>query len=155
MLFLKDKADDKRDKLLWKWNQGQATTQAEFSDPVVTAGYRLCVYDGGDFLLGAAVPASAARWAALGDKGYRYRDTIGSEAGILRILLKGSDPGEDKAKVTLKGKGANLPDPLLGGVQLPVTAQLRNTQTGVCLEGVYGAGDVVRSDAGQFKAKVR
>ena len=101
------------------------------------------------------MPASAARWSALGDKGYRYRDTIGSEAGIIRILLKGSDPGEDKAKVTLKGKGVNLPDALLGGVQLPVTAQLRNTQTGLCMEGVYGPGDVVRSDSGQFKAKVR
>jgi hypothetical protein len=47
----------------------------------------------------------------------------------------------------MKGKGPALPDPVLGSLTLPVTAQLRNTQTGVCMQGVYDTGDVIKNDS--------
>jgi len=154
-LLLKDNVDDNRDQLTWKWSNGQAISQAELSEPRTTAHYRFCVYSADGFLLGAALPPGTLRWSALSDKGYNYKDKTGSEAGIVRIQLKGSDPGMDKAKANMKGKGANLPDPVLGNLQLPVTAQLRNMQTGICMEGVYDPAAVSKNDAGQFKAKAR
>jgi hypothetical protein len=36
---------------------------------------------------------------------------------------------------------------------LPVTAQLVNNLTQVCLEGVYEAADIQKNELGRFKAK--
>ena len=46
-------------------------------------------------------------------------------------------------------------DPDLGDLPLPVTAQLLKNDTGLCLEGQYDTGDVIKNDAGQFKAKAQ
>ena len=47
----------------------------------------------------------------------------------------------------------NLPDPTLGNIPAPVTAQLVNSDTAVCWEAVYDASDVIKNQADQFKAK--
>ena len=154
LVFLKNNADDSKDKLIWKWIKGQATTQAELGDPTLTAGYRFCVYDASGFLLGASVPPSTSKWSRVSDKGYKYKDTNGSADGITKVLLKGN-ASEQRSKALVKGKGTNLPDPVVGSLTLPVTAQLRNMSTGVCIEGVYESGDVIKNDAGQFKAKAQ
>jgi len=154
LMLLKNNTDDNKDKLLWKWIKGQATNQGELSDPTVSATYRFCVYDASGFLLGASVPPSAANWSEISDKGYKYNDTGGSADGITKVLLKGNAT-EQKSKALVKGKGVSLPDPVLGSLTPPVTAQLRNMSTGVCVEGVYDTGDVIKNDAGQFKAKAQ
>ncbi len=69
----------------------------------------------------------------------------------LEALVKGGGAGKSKALV--KGKGANLPDPALGSLAFPVTAQLLNTSSGDCLEASYTAGNVVSSGSSVFKAK--
>src|SRR5262245_21126296 len=43
-LILKRK-DGEHDKLVWKWSKGEATTLADFGDPVHSTTYTLCVYD--------------------------------------------------------------------------------------------------------------
>jgi len=53
----------------------------------------------------------------------------------------------------VKGKGPNLPDPPLGSLPFPVTAQLVNRETGVCMEGVFN--DAIKNDETQFKAKAQ
>lgn len=44
-LLIKQKGGTK-DKLVWKWLKGQATSQAEFGDPLTSTDYALCIYAG-------------------------------------------------------------------------------------------------------------
>jgi len=138
LLILKNKADDSKDKLIWKWIKGAATTTAEFADPRATAEYALCIYAGNADTLVASVhiPASSTKWTALGTKGFKYLDPTLAADGTQKAILKSGANG--KAKAIVKGRGANLPDPLdIGPLGTPVTAQLLNYQSGVCWEGTY------------------
>ena len=81
----------------------------------------------------------------------KYKDKSGASWGVQKIVLKGS--AENKAKALVKGKGANLPDPTLGNIPAPVTAQLVNSDTSVCWEAVYDTGDIIKNESDQFKAK--
>jgi len=154
-VLIKNKVgDDTKDKLIWKWTKGAATTQAEFGDPTTTADYALCFYAGATptLLQQANVPPGSS-WAALSDKGYKYKAT-GSDDGITKIILKGS-PTAGKSKALVKGKGMNLPDfdadlPIAGG-DLPLIVQLRNNQTGVCWQGSFASPK--KNETAQFNAK--
>jgi hypothetical protein len=151
LLKLKDDSDNGKDRLLWKWLKGDATTSAEFGDPTTTATSLLCVYDGSTLEIGAALPAGS-NWVALnGDKGFKYKDPAGAQAGITSVLLKAGASG--KAKIILKGKGALLPDPTLPFTEpVDVTVQLRNTDTSSCWEATYST-PAIKNETGQFKDK--
>jgi len=153
-LLIKNKSDDGKDKVLFKWLKGEATTQGDFGDPTTTADYALCLYAGTTSALieQAAVPAGA-NWSPISTKGYKYKDPGGSADGVTRIILKGGADG--KAKAIVKGKGTNLPDfdgdlPIAPG-DLPLVAQLRNNGNGECWEGAYLTPK--RNQADQFNAK--
>lgn len=152
LLMIKNAADNGKDKLLWKWILGQATSQAEFGDPTSATDYALCIYAGtpATLLEELAVPAEGTKWTPSGTVGYKYKDTAGTAAGIQKIVLRGST--ENKAKLLVKGRGANLPDPALGSIPAPVTAQLVKTDTPVCWEATYDA-HVIKNEPDQFKAK--
>ena len=153
LLLLKQKGGTK-DKLVWKWTKGQATALGDLADPTASASYALCIYAGtaNALIADAAIP-SGSGWSTAGSKGYRFSSLTGTPDGVQKTILKSGANG--KAKALVKGKGANLPDPALGNLPLPVTAQLVNGQTGVCLEGVFEAGDVLKNDSAQFKAKAQ
>jgi hypothetical protein len=153
LLLLKRKSGDaSKDKLLWKWIRGQATTLAELQDPTSTAPYGLCIYDAAtQLIVDVNVPPSPNKWSPLSDKGFKFVDLTGAEDGAQRVVLKSSD--QDTAKALMKGKGSALPDPPLGALDLPLTVQLINGETGACLEASYDTVDVVKDDAHQFKAK--
>jgi hypothetical protein len=53
----------------------------------------------------------------------------------------------------VKGKGGNLPDPTLDSMPLPVTAQVINPDTGVCVEAVFDTPNVKKNSSTLFKAK--
>jgi hypothetical protein len=152
VLLLQNRADNAKDRVLFKWNKGPQLEKAEFGDPLATADYALCLYTGPQRtpLAHATVPHDAGKWSPLGDRGYRYKDSGGSAAGVTKILLKGGAAGKSLAQV--KGKGANLPDPTFSNLPLPVTAQLVNSQTNTCLEATYQTADVKKNDGGRFKA---
>jgi hypothetical protein len=143
-----------RDKLMFRWSKGETLTQAELADPSATSRYDLCVYSGGgaDVVLGLSVPPSATKWSPLSDRGYTYSDPSGTSAGIYRMLLKGH-PTRNTSKVTVKGKGLGLPNPTLGNLPLPVTAQLVNSDTGICVEAAFDSSSIDESSTTQFKAK--
>jgi cysteine-rich repeat protein len=151
-LLVKNKDDDGKDKLVWKWTRGEATTLADLADPTDTASYTLCVYAGasGAMIGEAQVGPDSSKWSAIGANGFRYRDTEGAEGGLQKLLLKAGDV--DKAKALVKGRGVKLPDPT-PPLALPVTAQLVNNLTDVCFEGVYEAADIEKNEQGRFKAK--
>jgi cysteine-rich repeat protein len=148
-LLLLKQAGGGKDKLLWKWIKGAAIAPAQLADPTAGADYALCVYAGGALIAGADLPAGV-RWTA-NASGYKYSDPSGSPDGIFKALLKSGASG--KAKVLVKGKGNNLPDPSLGALAMPVQAQLVNTDSGFCVGASYTAANVVTSGATVFKVK--
>ncbi len=151
-VLIKDNADDNKDKFVWKWTKGAATTVGDLANPTATAEYALCFYAGTTAALinQAAVPPSGSTWSALGTKGFKYKGT-GTDDGITKIVVKSGDAG--KAKALVKGKGTNLPDfslPIANG-DLPLIVQLRNNETGVCWEGSFAVPK--KNEFKQFNAK--
>jgi hypothetical protein len=154
-LLIKNKTDNSKDKLVWKWTKGDATTQTQFGDPTTTAAYALCFYAGATPTLieGLTVPPAGGKWSAISTKGYKYKDPGGTNAGVTKIIVKGGAQGKSKALV--KGKGANLPDfdtdlPIAMG-DLPMTVQLRNKSNGLCWGGSFASPKKNQLD--QFNAK--
>ena len=138
-----------KDKLVWKWIKGAAVTPANLGNPQTSADYAFCLYAGGVLVAGADLAAGSA-WTATAT-GYKYSDPSGSSDGIIKALLKQGIAG--KSKVLVKGKGNNLPDPALGSLALPVTAQLVNTTSGFCVGASFAGPNVITSGASVFKAK--
>jgi hypothetical protein len=137
LLMVKNKVDDNKDKLIWKFIKGDQTTQTEFGDPTATAAYALCIYSGASLRATLGV-APGPNWTAIGDKGYKYKDQTYAQDGVGKIIVKGGGPGKTKALV--KGKGVNLPSIIdSAGLGTNVTAQLLNHQSGVCWEATFTA----------------
>jgi hypothetical protein len=156
-LLVNDNATDKKDKLVWKWVKGEATTVADLGDPTATDAYALCVYDDGGAMLTAAAEAPAAGncagrpcWIAKGTKGFVYKDVALTPHGLLKAVLRSGDAG--KAKMVVKGKGVALPDLALP-LALPVVVQLQRQGSSQCWEATYDGAGVIRNEAGHFKAK--
>jgi hypothetical protein len=152
LLIKNNTSNDNKDKLTWKFIKGAATTQMDLADPTATANYALCIYSGpSNALVGQmSLPASNTKWHVLGSKGYKFLDLSLADDGAQKVLVKGGGPGKSKALV--KGRGANLPDPLDGGsLSFPVTVQLLNYQTGVCFESSFSSA--LKNTTTLFKAK--
>ena len=151
---LKNKTPDTGDALVWKWSKGSRTTVLDFGDPTTTTAYELCIYDQGGLKLSASVPADnicAGKpcWAAIGAKGFKYKNKAATPDGLTQILLK--EGADGKAKISVKGKGVNLDDPNLATLAEPVRVQLQNT-IGKCWEATYSAPPTKQAPD-QFKDK--
>ena len=156
-LQLKNAPGGTSDKLQFKWLRGAATEMADFGDPTANAAYVLCVYDGSanpQPLVAALAPAGdtcqAGRpcWTSTSTS-YKYRDPLLSPAGLQSVDLRAGRI-DGLAKMMVKGKGGALRLPALP-LALPVVAQLRNTQTGVCWDAEFTAADT--NTATTFKAR--
>jgi hypothetical protein len=153
IVLIKDNATDSKDKLIYKWLKGAATTQLELADPKITATYAVCFYTGAGLVETAEVPPSSSKWATISTKGYKYKDSTGAAAGIQKIIGKGSTTA-GKSKLLVKGKGTNLPDTLtlpIPALDLPLQVQVRNNQTGICFGSSFATP--TKNVAGQFKGK--
>ncbi len=157
VLVAHDKAPDTKDALIWRWTRGEATTPEDFDDPTTTANYGVCVYQGSDGseFLQVEIPPDAETWKASRNGGYKYKDSDGTVDGLDRLVLK---PGaEDKAKIQLRMRGANLPD--LSSIVFPSTEsafplviQLVNEETGACWQSVFEEDDIRADTATLFRA---
>src|SRR5262249_34012364 len=139
LLLLKNKSDDNKDKLVWKWIKGEPTTQTEFGDPTVSANYSLCIYAGtAETLVGTIDVPPGSKWSTVSFKGYKYTDPAGTADGARTIKLKGST--DNKSKALVKGGGAALPDPMDSNqLVLPVRVQLVNHSSMVCFESTFSS----------------
>ena len=149
-LLLMKGTGDQSGKLRWNW-QGKPSSSrgAGFGDPMTQeADYQLCLYDQKAGLVLDKRVSGSKGWAHFGDTGYLYKDDA-AQAGVTRILLR--DDGQDHAEASVKGASAGLP---LGMLVAPVRAQFFNSETNICIEGIYGAGAVHQSNR-HFKAKFR
>ena len=95
-LQVTDKAPDAKDRLLWKWQKGAATTVADFGNPRVNTAYGLCIYDGSSTLIASAtIPAGGTCnaksprpcWRA-SRNGFRYVDRDLTPSGIQQLVLR-------------------------------------------------------------------
>lgn len=141
------------DTLLWKWIRGQATSLAELGDPRASAAYELCLYAGpNQSLFGElAVPPDAAKWAAT-SSGFRYRDRNGTADGVGVVIARAGTAG--RARGLLRASGDNLALPPLGGLPLPLTAQLVNRSRNLCWGSTFDLPQVDVNDAAQFRASL-
>jgi PKD repeat protein len=147
-LVLRDPGDTARRTLTFSWKRGAASLP-QLGDPTAATEVALCVYDA-DGLAFATSSKPGGAWDALGATGYRLKDPAGGAGGLIQARLK---PGTGtKASLTLKGKGAKLPDLAMPLVP-PVTAQLTSSDGGACWQGVYGPGGSTRSTATSFRGK--
>jgi hypothetical protein len=148
------------EKLQFKWIKGATTAIADFGDPTTAQTYTFCVYDetagAAALKLQALLPpggdcAGKPCWKSTG-KGFLYKDKNAAADGIQLLNLKSGADG--KAKIILKGKGANLHLPALPLAQdHAVIAQLKNNRgPGECWEARF-SGVPKKNDASQFKAK--
>lgn len=150
-LIIKDKPEDTKDSLIWKWLKGDATTQTDFADPTTMTPYHLCLYAGtAASIADIELPAGSPSWKATGTKGFKYKDKTTAVDGIKKVVLKGGDAG--KAKVIVQGKGAMIPD-LSPPFALPVVARIINGDSGACWASSFASSHVVKNESGLFKAK--
>lgn len=150
LFLVKDNAsDDTKDKTIFKWIKGDATSQTEFANPTSTAVYAVCVYENGALSYSMIIPPGTSEWAQISTKGFKYKDLTGTAQGIQKIILKGS-PDPAKSKVLVKGRGLNLPDPV-PALTMPVEVQVINSDSGLC----WGAEFTTfkKNQTGLFKAK--
>jgi hypothetical protein len=137
-LVAKNKKNDARDTLVWRW-RGAATTKADLGDPVGATDYRLCLYDAAGLRYAAALPASGSCggktcWKAT-KTGFRYRNPPLVPDGVAALMLKSG--GEGKARIALQTRGAALR--LALPFAPPVTVQLVREDGAPCWDATYSA----------------
>lgn len=157
-LLLKNKGGA-RDKLVWKWRKGEATSNEDFGDPRNGhTEYTLCIYGQvagtAQLALQARVPAGGTCgtlpcWTG-STTGFTYSDPNAAADGVKKITLKSGAAG--KARIVVKGGGDALDTPPLPLSQDPqVVVQLKNTvHNGRCWESRF-SGPPKLNDATQFK----
>ncbi len=154
-LQIKDQSVDRKDQLKWKW-KGQATTLAQFGNPVATASYVICIYDSSinpQPLLSKSAPAGGICnekpcWVAKSTS-YQYGDKFLTPDGVKKVQLK-EGLVDGKPQVQVQGIGIFIDPPVLP-LTLPVTVQVKNSQNSECWEAVYSVAS--KNDPAQFKAK--
>lgn len=138
-------------KFLWK---GGPSLVPDMGDPTQTTSYELCIYDSTGVQLAMGVPPGAG-WTTLGQpsspKGYKFKDSAGTNDGVTQIKTKGSNL--DKAQVKVIAKGENVPDTGVLPFQYPVTAQVYASD-GMCWEAEFDAPQTKKNELGKFGAKL-
>lgn len=108
-------ADESRDKLLFNWKAGGATTLSDFGNPLASTSYEMCIFDTGEprpvLRVQAGVPpggtcAGKPCWKSVGSAGYAYKDKGLLLSGIERLRFKSGGDGE--ARIIVGGRGSNL-----------------------------------------------
>jgi hypothetical protein len=144
------------DQFKWKFNRGDATSVTDFLDPVGSLPTtHVCVWDAFgkvmemDLLPGGTC-AGKPCWKASGTKGYKYKDKAAIPDGLTTVKQKAGANG--KSKVLAKGKGSNLPSPVLPLV-LPVTVEMIADDGSAtnCWQNTFTTA--IKNDATQLKAK--
>ncbi len=156
-LTIVDNADDAKDSLAFKWSKGPTTVIADFGDPIDDDDYALCVYVDGVLQSSLEAPAGGLCannkdcWVPK-SKGFAYKDKLATPSGLTAISLAvGKEAG--KAKIQVKAKGSNLPEPV--GVDLgaaSVTVQLVHRANSICW-GDSWSGLEIDNDGVKLKAK--
>ena len=136
-----------------------AVTQGQFGDPVNgSTAYKVCIYDGANHLKGDYTIARAGQmcgtapcWAAVSDKGYKYKDKSAAADGILAMKLSGGDAGKGKVKIKGKNTTAHLPTGIAALLQNQTSATVQVLTTDASCFGV-GLTQIKKADGTVFSA---
>jgi cysteine-rich repeat protein len=131
-----------RDTFVWRWNQGAATSLADFGDPTAGTRYEVCVYDGGSSLVQhmdvAALGACGDPTWRLYPSTWRYKDTDQLPDGTLKVTLKAGDR-DGRASILVNGRGSFLGTMPLPAPSLPLRVQLKRSGGGPCWESTFAS----------------
>jgi hypothetical protein len=146
--------DDDKDQLQWKWARGSETTKTEFGDPLTQDALELCIYDANGFRTSASIPVGGICgngkpcWTEK-PTGYQYRDKELTPDGISQLIFKAGV--DEKAQISLKGRGLPLDIPAPMSLVSPITVQLKSA-SGLCFGATFSA-PFQKLDATQLKDK--
>ena len=144
-LQLKKSVLDSHNRLIWRWQNGQATRKTDFGNPAVDGGtnYAFCVYDEEQgvprLVMGRGLPAGGtcgglACWRE-GATGFSYRDRAATHApGLATVTLRGGPDGLSMISVQGRGRGLEMLSPPLH--QDPVV-RVQLIADGVCWQSDY------------------
>jgi cysteine-rich repeat protein len=158
---IRDSLHPTSDSLQWTWKKGEATSLADFGDPLTTDGITLCGYDesGAQPVLTfqAKVPAGVACggqpcWKAAGSTAFKFGDRTASFDGVAQAMLRSGPAGNAQLKfkcrgVSLSGRPLGMPSPPIG---LPFRLQLQ-ARGGACWESEFATA--TRNEQGRLDAK--
>jgi hypothetical protein len=140
MLALRKRSDPRGDTLSFNWSRGDSTSAPELGTPAASTDYTMCVWDdvAGTPSLVMTMRAPAGGncdgrpcWTPLsGGTAYRYSDAGRLPNGIQQLRVRSGALGV--SRLTVKGKGAALPDPPMPFAHSPrITVQVVN-DAGTC-----------------------
>jgi hypothetical protein len=139
----------KKNSMEYRWTRGDATTIADYGDPLERTSYALCIID---FIAGvplvkdcALAPAGTLGWRKKGN-GYKYRMKDGSPGGLTRLKLRRGE--QKRGKMTALGEGMDFELPLAQDPEVRVLVFGNNT----CWQARF-IGEAKKNDAKRFKAK--
>lgn len=156
--IFKNRSDDAKDKLIWRWLKGEATTTPEFLDPQTTVSTALCLYAGtAAALIGEmTVPPDGTLWhqgsTGINNGKLWYKDKSAAADGVHYMLLRSGTAG--KARIVVKARGSALPDlPVpFPSSELPLTVQLHQSDGTPCWGATYNSLRVNAPSGSKIKA---
>jgi len=135
--------------LLWKWSYGMIVP-GDFGDPVFSTNFALCIYRDGAPIFSAGIHPSASFWKQT-SSGFKFSYPLANPDGILKMNLRS---GFDDAKITVKGKGANLDLPALPmGGSVVVVQLVGDAASGSPCWGAEFAAPYREDDGETFKTR--
>lgn len=129
--------------LSWKWSKGQATTLADFGDPVHNDEYALCIYTEPAGTLSSTTATAGVGWRAAGQRGFTYKNKSSMVGDVTSIDLAAGVAG--KAKIVVHAK-----PPVVPPLPVPLTVQLRSH--GECWGASYVQAGVKKNTNSEFVA---
>jgi len=154
---LSDKTGATKDRFKWKWKGGDFFSLADLGTPDAQTNYELCVFDRSAGILSLAmslkIPPSFD-WQDRGAKGWLYRDNVGFEDGVRKIVLRPTDANRPVVEVVAKSPALPTPAPAGGGLFFSMdpllTVQVAN-DAGACWTADYSVAR--RNLSNRFIAK--
>jgi hypothetical protein len=139
ILFKDHPSDDYKDRMVFRYGKGLATTKADFGDPTTSTSYAFCLYKESvpTPLRNISIPAGGTCANQPNNRpcwketraGFKYKELFGSNDGVQTLLLKEGTDG--RAKIVIRGRGLNVAPPDLSLLDARLTAQVVSS-SGVC-----------------------
>jgi len=144
-ITIKDKTDNTKDQVKWKWIKGSNTQFPEFGNPTDmngNNGYFLCIYNASVRVSSIELPpgdtcGTKPCWKTK-TTGYTYKDKLLTPNGALSAGLKAG--ADFKASIKVTAKGANVPTPDITTFTTgPIVVQFQREDGNICFEADYSA----------------
>ncbi len=146
-LLVKNKADPKRNKLLFELRKGEETLLPELGDPIGTDTTALCIYDTTgatpNLTVQIEIPPGGTCdgnpcWKQTA-KGFKYVDPDSTIAGTRKILLNKARPGRGRVLFKANGPNSNVTLPFTQDPEIIVQLKVEN---GTCWESRFSTNAI-------------